>query len=72
MRSKTTQTQQVLAYIRRFGSITPLEALRKLGCFRLGARCYELKQEGVPITKTMVRVRGGNGYTYVAKYFLRA
>jgi len=41
-----TQNDMVLDYIRRFGSITPLEALADLGCMRLGARVYDLKRLG--------------------------
>lgn len=72
MNSTTTQNQQVLAYIKRYGSITPLQALDKLGVMRLGARCWELKQDGVPITKTMVKVRTREGTTRVARYSLEA
>lgn len=31
------------------GTITPLEALYKLGCLRLGARIYDLRKEGMAI-----------------------
>lgn len=31
------------------GTITPLEALHKLGCLRLGARIYDLRKEGMAI-----------------------
>jgi hypothetical protein len=41
-----TQTEMVLDYIKRFGSITPIEALADLGIMRLGARVWDLKREG--------------------------
>jgi hypothetical protein len=41
-----TQNDMVLDYLKRFGSITPIEALADLGIMRLGARCYDLKKEG--------------------------
>ena len=41
-----SQTQQILAHLKSGKSITPLEALNDYGCFRLGARIYELKQDG--------------------------
>ena len=44
-----TQTEMVLDYLERHGSITPLEAMNKLGIMRLGARIYDLKESGVKI-----------------------
>lgn len=43
---KPTQTQRVLDYMRTFGSITQLEALRDLGVMRLASRVSELRKEG--------------------------
>jgi len=43
---KLSQKNQVLKYIQKHGSITPIEALNNIGSFRLGARVYDLKQEG--------------------------
>lgn len=40
---KRTQADRVLDYIKKYGSITPLEAFRDLGVTRLSARIYELK-----------------------------
>lgn len=44
-----TQTQKVLDYIDRFGSITPLQAFADLGIMRLAARISDLKKTGVEI-----------------------
>src|SRR5687768_10388654 len=41
-----TQTDQILKHLKNGGTLTPLEALDKFGCFRLGARIFDLKQEG--------------------------
>ncbi len=41
-----TQAAQILAHLRAGNSIAPLEALDAFGCFRLGARIYDLKAEG--------------------------
>ena len=41
-----TQNERVLKYMRDFGSITQLEAIRDLGCMRLAARIDDLKREG--------------------------
>ena len=43
------QTEMVLDYLERHGSITPLEAMNKLGIMRLGARIFDLKESGVKI-----------------------
>jgi len=44
-----SQRQQVLNHLREHGFITPLDALRRYGCFRLSARIYELRSQGYPI-----------------------
>lgn len=44
-----TQCQLILEYIDEFGSITPLEAIRDLGVYRLASRISEMKKKGVPI-----------------------
>ena len=44
-----TQEEKILDYMERYGSITPLEAMNKLGIMRLGARIYDLKESGVKI-----------------------
>ena len=46
---KVTQGQKILDYMKQFGSITPVEAFRDLGVMRLGARIYDLEQEGIRI-----------------------
>ncbi|MCF6766481.1 helix-turn-helix domain-containing protein [Thiotrichales bacterium 19S3-7] len=44
------QLEAILKHLQRYGSITPLEALDKYGCLRLGARIYELRRQGIEIT----------------------
>jgi hypothetical protein len=68
----TTQKQQIQAHLKRFGRITPVEALNRYGCFRLGARVYELRESGMPIDTHMKTVRTRNGKAKVAEYSLRA
>lgn len=46
---KVTQGMKILKYMRDYGSITPVEAFRDLGVMRLGARIYDLEQEGIRI-----------------------
>jgi hypothetical protein len=59
-----TQRDQILAHLRDGNSLTPLEALRRFGCFRLGARIWDLKQDGHDIRTELVDVNGKR----VAKY----
>lgn len=47
------QTEQVLDYMKRNGSIDPLSALQELGIMRLGARIWDLKAQGIPVVTEM-------------------
>lgn len=67
---KRTHEQRVLAWLRKHGSITPMQALREIGTMRLGARIYDLRRAGVPITKSLVTVRTRDGSARVARYTL--
>ena len=49
-----TQNQEILRYLRRGRSLTPLSALNLFGCLRLGARVHDLKRQGVKIKTQMV------------------
>ena len=65
------QAQKILDYMERHGSITPQEAMKELGIMRLGARIYDLKEEGVKIiSETEIgKNRDGNTVHY-ARYRL--
>ena len=60
-------TRKIKFWLMHGYKITPLQALEKWGCMRLGARIYELRKEGFCITSTMVRK---NGKTY-AQYQMK-
>ena len=62
-----TQNAQILAHLKTGKRITPLDALREFGCFRLGARVFELKAEGHNILKEMIETDSGKR---VAEYRL--
>lgn len=63
------QTERVLQYLRDYGSITQLDALREFGCMRLGARIYDLKRQGHDIrtTRETAQNRYGEKISY-ARY----
>ena len=49
-----TQCDDILNHLETVGPITPLEALRHYGCFRLSARVYDLRQKGHQIKSDRV------------------
>ena len=56
-----SQSAAILEYLRRGNALTPLEALDRFGCFRLGARVWELKQAGYRIVTQMIAVGERSG-----------
>lgn len=44
-----TQCGMILRYLKDCGAITPVDAMREFGCFRLGARVHDLKRRGYNI-----------------------
>ena len=53
--SKGAQMEAILNHLKTGASITPLDALRLFGCFRLGARVWDLKARGHNITAEIVK-----------------
>lgn len=47
---KITQCQRIVDYMRRFGSISTLEAFNDLGVARLASRIHDLKDQGYSIS----------------------
>lgn len=62
-----SQCQKVLGFLRLRGSITPLQAIQKFWCYRLGARIHELRGRGYTIGSQLVKSKNGKHY---AKYTL--
>ena len=58
-----TQCANVLAFIRRRGSITAREAMT-FNCYRLAARVFDLIEMGHPVKKTMESHDGGQHARY--------
>lgn len=52
----SSQKDNILAFLKTRRQLTPLEALKRFGCLRLGARIWELKQDGHRIHTSMVEV----------------
>lgn len=64
--TEDSQDDMVLAHLKRGRTLTPLEALDRFNCFRLGARIHTLKGLGHDINSTLIRV----GDKRVAQYSL--
>ena len=70
MKEHTTETQcsAILEHLKKGLSITPLEALNRLGFFRLSARIHDLRhKQGYDIMTERVLTSNGK---YVAQYRL--
>lgn len=66
-----TQCERILRHLQDYGSITQAEAVTEYGCYRLGARIWDLRDQGVPIKSETVT--GKNRYgerTCFARYSL--
>lgn len=69
--NKPTQAERILDYIRTFGSITQIEALRDIGCMRLASRIADLKKQGFDIiSKTEVVNNRYGEKCYIKRYML--
>lgn len=53
-----SQNARILAYMRQGRPINGLLALRLYGCFRLAARVYELRQQGIKVKQRLIQING--------------
>ena len=66
-----TQEARLLEYLQTHTGIRPLEALNKLGIYRLSARIKDLRDRGHNIVTNKVAVATAHGGTaWVAEYRL--
>ncbi len=70
---KPTQKEEVLAYMRDYGSISTFEAYTELGVTQLGARIKELENNGWQIGRLRkARVSGRTGKkVHFVEYFIK-
>lgn len=64
---KPSQADRILVALKAGDRLTPLDALRRFGCFRLGARIYDLRDAGYDVQTETVRMSSG---ARVARYYL--
>lgn len=66
--TSASQSAQIKAALLAGETLTPLDALKRFGCFRLGARIWELRNEqGMDIRTEQFRTESGK---IVAAYSL--
>jgi len=67
-----TQELMILEYMHTHQGITQAEAIDVFGCYRLGARIYDLKQRGIKIDRIMEEgVNRFGAKVRYARYFVR-
>lgn len=64
-----SQTEQILAALERGEKLTPLDALNRFACMRLGARVFELKEPpyNIPVQDETIELPSGK---HVKRYYL--
>lgn len=60
-----TQAQQIQRHLEKGKTINPLQALEKYGCFRLAARIADLRNDGLNIKTTIVKLKNNK---HIATY----
>ncbi len=67
MNERQSQRELIRKHLNKYGSITPMQALKLYGCFRLASRICELRLDGMWIKSKMVKSNG----KWFAKYSRR-
>lgn len=62
-----SQKDRILCYLATGKPVTPLLALRRWGCFRLGARIWSLRKDGHDISSARVTRRGKTFASYTLR-----
>lgn len=66
---RVTQHQEIIEYIQRYGSITPMEAFADLGITKLATRVSEMRRDGMRFKIETVKSKNRYGKTvHFAKY----
>jgi hypothetical protein len=62
-----SQNQKIANYLNKGRKLTPIDALNKFGCFRLAARIADLRNQGLNIETTIIKLKNNK---QVAQYWL--
>lgn len=65
-RTKQTQCERIIQYIKDFGSITNREASYDLGILNFGARMSDLRKQGIELVATVEQSK--NRYGEICTY----
>lgn len=66
-----SQATQILKWLQSGKRLTPQDALREFGCFRLAARINDLRRDGYDINTERKRVTSADGtQAIVAEYWI--
>ena len=71
METTESQNKKIRKYLESGKKLTPIDALCQFGTFRLSARIYNLKSEGMLIESEMIEVTSPavhSGKKHVAQY----
>lgn len=74
MTQTESQNRLIRCHLESGRSITALEALYEYGCFRLSARIYDLRRQGLNITAKLIEITSPavyNGKKHVTRYSLK-
>lgn len=59
LKTSLAQTGEILRALQSGERLTPLDALNRFGCLRLGARIWDLKRQGFSIKSRMIKTSNG-------------
>ena len=59
MQKNPTQTTKILLYLKEGNKITGMDALNLFGCWRLGARIWDIKEMGFNVKMKLITTSTG-------------
>jgi len=65
-----SQNKEIRKYLEIGRTLTPLDALYRFGCFRLSARIYDLRHEGMKIKAKTVGIISAGKHKHVTQYYV--
>ena len=63
---KRSQRERIREFLLAGNLLNPRDAQERFGCWRLGARIWELREEGLPIRTLTVKTRSGKHFAAYA------
>jgi hypothetical protein len=72
MKTMETQTQMILNALSTGERLTPMDAIKRIGCTKLSTRISELRRDGFKIQSEMIAVKNRFGkVVHVKQYWMR-